>query len=38
MQHTPKFHLLTFYKFVDIADPQEEVKKHKIFCEDIGIK
>ena len=38
MQHTARYQLLTFYKFVDISAPLEEVKKHKIFCEDIWIK
>lgn len=33
-----KYTLLTFYKFVDIDDPHAEVKQHKRFCEDIGIK
>ena len=30
--------LLTFYKFVDIADPRAEVVSHKQFCDDIGLK
>lgn len=30
--------LLTFYKFVDIADPHTEVVRHKQFCADIGMK
>ena len=30
--------LLTFYKFVDISDPQQEVKDHVKFCKDIGLK
>lgn len=30
--------LLTFYKFVDIADPHQEVKDHLKFCKDIGMK
>jgi len=30
--------LLTFYKFVDIINPEEEVARHKIFCEGIGMK
>jgi UPF0176 protein len=32
------FGLLTFYKFVDIADPHAEVAQHKQFLADIGIK
>jgi len=38
MKIKKKFKLLTFYKFVDIENPQEVVNEHKIFCEDIGIK
>lgn len=30
--------LLTFYTFVDIADPEKEVKDHLAFCKDIGLK
>lgn len=30
--------LLTFYKFVDIADPHSEVVDHLQFCQDIGLK
>ena len=29
--------LITFYKFVDIDNPVEEVKKHNQFCRDIGM-
>ncbi len=38
MQYTPTYYLLTFYKFVDIADPMAEVSAHKQFCTDIGMK
>jgi len=38
MNYKTQYTLLTFYKFVDIADPSAEVKKHLIFCKDIGIK
>ena len=38
MQHSTSYKLLTFYKFVDISTPMEQVAIHKIFCEDIGIK
>lgn len=38
MQYSPTYYLLTFYKFVDIADPQAEVFAHKQFCTDIGMK
>lgn len=30
--------LLTFYKFVDIADPHQEVADHQTFCQDIWLK
>ena len=30
--------LLTFYKFVDIADPHAEVADHQKFCQDIWLK
>lgn len=36
--YRPQFSLLTFYHFVDIADPQSEVKTHSQFCHDIGLK
>ncbi len=32
------YQLLTFYKFVDISEPQEEVVRHKQFLVDIGMK
>jgi UPF0176 protein len=32
------YRLLTFYKFVDVANPEEEVEKHLEFCDDIGMK
>ena len=32
------YQLLTFYKFVDILDPNEEVARHKQFLTDIGVK
>jgi UPF0176 protein len=38
MQKTTSFKLLTFYKFVDIENPEEEVKKQKQYCQDIGMK
>lgn len=37
MNHTTSYSLLTFYKFVDIANPIEEVENHKQFCTDIGM-
>ena len=37
MNHKTTFQLLTFYKFVDISDPQEQVASHKQFCTDIGM-
>ncbi len=33
-----KFTLLTFYKFVDVENPEQEVHDHLIFCQDIGMK
>lgn len=33
-----QYTLLTFYKFVDIKDPHQEVKDHLTFCKDIGMK
>ena len=38
MKHRPSYQLLTFYKFVDIDNPREQVKHHLAFCQDIGIK
>ncbi len=38
MQHSTSYRLLTFYKFVDIANPQQAVAEHKQFCTDIGMK
>ena len=38
MHHRTHYHLITFYKFVDIHDPLTEVKKHLNFCTDIGMK
>jgi len=38
MNHSTTYSLLTFYKFVDITDPNKEVAEHKQFCEDIGMK
>jgi UPF0176 protein len=38
MQHKTSYQLLTFYKFVNIADLLQEVKAHKSFCTDIGMK
>jgi UPF0176 protein len=33
-----EFTLLTFYKFVNVENPKEEVKKHLEFCDGIGMK
>lgn len=33
-----KFTLLTFYKFVNVADPKKEVEDHLRFCKDIWMK
>lgn len=38
MQYHPNYHLLTFYKFVDIDNPIAEVKKHFRFTRDIGMR
>lgn len=38
MHHRTHYHLITFYKFVDIANPLSEVKTHLNFCTDIGMK
>ena len=35
MYHTTQYKLLTFYKFVDINVPQEQISLHKQFCADI---
>lgn len=32
------YRLLTFYKFVNVANPTDEVKKLKAYCTDIGMK
>ena len=37
MQKKWIYTLITFYKFVDIDNPVEEVKKHNQFCRDIGM-
>jgi UPF0176 protein len=38
MIHTEKYTLITFYKFVDVADPKQEVEDHLLYCRDIGMK
>ena len=38
MRNNEKFTLITFYKFVDIAEPVKEVRDHMKFCRDIGMK
>lgn len=35
---TLDYTLLTFYKFIDIADPHTEVADHLSFCKDLGLK
>jgi UPF0176 protein len=37
MKYKETFTLLTFYKFVDVTDPEKEVRDHLIFCKDIGM-
>lgn len=38
MKVNKNYFLMTFYKFVDVKNPKEEVLRHKDFCSDIGIK
>ncbi len=38
MKHIEEFRLLTFYKFVDVADPEKECEQHLMFTKDIGMK
>ncbi len=38
MQQSNQYTLITFYKFVDIKTPLNEVKSHMRFCNDIGMK
>lgn len=38
MRNHERFTLITFYKFVDIAEPVKEVRDHMKFCRDIGMK
>ena len=37
-QDIESYRLLTFYKFVDVANPEIEVEEHLIFCRWIGMK
>ena len=38
MKHEEQFTLLTFYKFVSVQDPEQEVLDHLTFTKDIGMK
>ena len=38
MKHKEQFTLLTFYKFVDVKNPEEACKEHLKFTKDIGMK
>ena len=38
MIYKQNYTLLTFYKFVDVKNPEEEVEKHLTFCNDIWMK
>lgn len=38
MKKNTKYYLLTFYKFVDVLNPEKEVKDHLNFCSDLWIK
>lgn len=35
MKYTSQYTLLTFYKFVDVKNPEQEAKHHLKFCKDI---
>jgi len=37
MKKTKNYILLTYYKFVDLENPQQIVEDHKNFCSDIGL-
>lgn len=37
-EYKPDFTLLTFYKFIDVDSPQEEVYRQYWFCKDLGLK
>lgn len=37
MKYKEQFTLLTFYKFIDVENPEKEVKDHLRFCKDIGM-
>ena len=38
MLYKEQFTLLTFYKFVNVENPNTEVEEHLKFCQDIGMK
>ena len=38
MRYKESFTLLTFYKFVNVENPEKEVEDHYMFCNDIGMK
>lgn len=38
MNYKENFTLITFYKFVDVKDPDKEVEDHLKFCKDIGMR
>ncbi len=37
-KHKTEYQLLTYYKFVDIEKPKEEVDDHRQFCVDVGLR
>jgi UPF0176 protein len=37
-QDIETYRLLTFYKFVDVENPEIEVEEHLTFCRGIGMK
>jgi UPF0176 protein len=38
MKYEERFTLLTFYKFVDVKNPDQECLDHLTFTKDIGMK
>lgn len=38
MRYKAQYRLLPFYKFVDVAHPEEVTQEHMQFCNDIGLK
>jgi UPF0176 protein len=38
MKYEEKYTLLTFYKFVEVENPDETCLEHLVFTKDIGMK